>query len=106
MKRVCLLDDPSVMPVVVSIENIDHLRKLGVLNRLVGKWPIGNTGIEEVVESLMRTVEDPHTVVRMTYQYPYHPESGDQVRAELVSFTVHCAVHQTQYVDILKQFCS
>lgn len=103
--RVCL-DDPSVIPVIVSIENIDHLRKLGVLDCLVGKWPISNQSIEEVVESLKRTVEDPHTVVRMTYQYPYHPESGAEVRAELVSFTVHSAVHQTQYVDILKQFCS
>lgn len=103
--RVCL-DDPSVIPVVVSIENIGHLRKLGVLDRLISKWPLGNTGIEEVIESLVRTVENPHTIAHMVYRYPYHPESGDQVRAELISFTVHSAVHQTQCVDILKQFCS
>ena len=66
----CLLEDPSIIPVVVSAENIDHLKRLGVLDCLVGKWPIGNTSIEEVIESLLRTAENPETVARMIYRYP------------------------------------
>ncbi len=102
----CLLEDPSIIPVVVSAENIDHLKRLGVLDCLVGKWPIGNTSIEEVIESLLRTAENPETVARMIYRYPYHPESGEQVRAELISFTLHAAANQAKCVDILKQFCA
>ena len=80
--KVCL-DDPSVMPVVVSIENIDHLRKLGVLDRLVSKWPIGNTGIEEAglssVKSFINNTLDRSAAPIKAFE---HDTTGDYKRGK------------------------
>lgn len=91
--------------VTVTTGNIDRLRVLGVLDILVGKWPIGNTSIDEVVNRLRGLLKDPHVVMYMTYRYPHGDgESHDTVRAELAMFTLHLSWDQNKYIDIMELF--
>lgn len=103
----CILEDPLQVSTVLTVDNIPRLKQLGVFDRLIGKWPIGNTSIEEVTKSVTRAVEDPQSIVRMTYKYSHdHPDSDGQVSADLISFTIHSSANQAKCVDILKQFCT
>ncbi len=97
--------DPPLITLALSDESIRRLQRLRVFECLVGKWPAGNQSLEEVVESLHLLVHDPEIVVRMAYRYPPdNPDASDLGWVELLLFTIHSAVDDTKYVDVLKQF--
>lgn len=91
---------------VVSEDLIPDLLRRGTLNGLVGRWPTGNKSIDEVEKSLKKLSNDQCLVLRMSYRYPQRDgESHTHIYAELISFTVHQSLCETNFVDILKVFC-